>query len=91
MSQAGEPLENIAFDEWPANIFCAPSETDSDGRNGTLMAAGTAIDKNSIFKLTFYTREYFNAKNIKSFYPFVEVGRSRFLHASKVHHADMRS
>ena len=50
-------------------------ETDSDGRNGSLLTPGTAIAKNSIFKLTFYTKDYWTAKGVESFYPFVEVSR----------------
>lgn len=48
------------------------SETDSDGRNGVLLP-GTKLEKNSIFKLTFYTKEYFTNQGKESFYPFVEV------------------
>ena len=51
----------------------AHSETDADGRNNSLLLPGTQIEKNSVFKLTFYTREYWQNKEQESFYPFVEI------------------
>lgn len=76
-SSAGRPGSNIKIrmDQLGQTGFnhVASGETDADGRNGTLLQPGTAIEPNSIFKLTFYTREYFNGKGVQSFYPFVEV------------------
>jgi 5-hydroxyisourate hydrolase len=48
-------------------------ETDADGRNNSLLPSTLKIDKNAIYKMTFYTREYFSTKGVESFYPFVEV------------------
>jgi 5-hydroxyisourate hydrolase len=30
-------------------------------------------ENKGIYKLTFYTKEYFSAKNVETFYPFIEV------------------
>merc|ERR1712093_774825 len=75
-STAGRPGANIKIrmDQLGQTGFThvATGETDGDGRDGVLLP-GTKLDKNSIFKLTFYTKEYFLAQNKESFYPFVEV------------------
>lgn len=47
--------------------------TDMDGRCNTLLPAGTRVEV-GIFKITFFTNEYFTKRGILSFYPFVEVG-----------------
>jgi len=47
--------------------------TDADGRNNSLLAGDHKSEKNAIYKMTFYTREYFSSKGVDSFYPFVEV------------------
>ena len=52
---------------------CARSMTDMDGRCNTLLPAGTRVEV-GIFKITFFTNEYFTKRGILSFYPFVEVG-----------------
>lgn len=57
----------------PILVLPSTSETDTDGRNNSLLSSTLKIDKNSIYKMTFYTREYFNSKGVDSFYPFVEV------------------
>lgn len=46
--------------------------TDNDGRCGNLLPPGTAIEV-GIFKITFFTNEYFTKRGILSFYPFIEV------------------
>jgi len=51
----------------------ANAETDADGRHNHLLTPGYAIQKDSVYKLTFFTREYFDKKGVKSYYPFVEV------------------
>lgn len=57
-------------------LTTARSMTDLDGRCNTLLPAGTRVEV-GIFKITFFTNEYFTKRGILSFYPFVEV---RFLH-----------
>lgn len=47
-------------------------QTDSDGRCSNLLAPSTRLET-GIYKITFYTSEYFTARGISSFYPFVEV------------------
>lgn len=51
----------------------ARSMTDMDGRCNTLLPVGTRVEV-GIFKITFFTNEYFTKRGILSFYPFVEVG-----------------
>ncbi|GAA5950298.1 hypothetical protein JCM3765_004494 [Sporobolomyces pararoseus] len=46
--------------------------TDKDGRCNTLLTPGTVLDV-GIFKITFFTSEYFTHRGILSFYPFVEI------------------
>lgn len=47
-------------------------ETDVDGRCSTLLAPGRQVSP-GMYKMTFFTDPYFNAKGISSFYPLVEV------------------
>ncbi|GAA5853563.1 hypothetical protein JCM3766R1_003130 [Sporobolomyces carnicolor] len=46
--------------------------TDKDGRCNTLLTPGTVLEI-GIFKITFFTSEYFTHRGILSFYPFVEI------------------
>ncbi|GAA6017874.1 hypothetical protein JCM11491_001200 [Sporobolomyces phaffii] len=46
--------------------------TDKDGRCNTLLPPGTVLEV-GIFKITFFTSEYFTHRGILSFYPFVEI------------------
>ena len=48
------------------------SVTDGDGRCGQLLTPGSTITA-GIYKITFFTSEYFSKRGITSFYPFVEV------------------
>lgn len=46
--------------------------TDLDGRCNSLLTPGSRVEV-GIFKITFFTNEYFTKRGILSFYPFVEV------------------
>ncbi|GAA6061618.1 hypothetical protein JCM10212_000960 [Sporobolomyces blumeae] len=46
--------------------------TDKDGRCNSLLPATTKLEV-GIFKITFFTSEYFTSRGILSFYPFVEI------------------
>lgn len=61
--------------------------TDNDGRCNTLLPPGTHLEI-GIFKITFFTNEYFTKRGILSFYPFIEV-RARHSHFRL--HADLQS
>lgn len=50
--------------------------TDNDGRCGQLLTPGSTITT-GIYKITFFTSEYFSKRGITSFYPFVEVSSTR--------------
>ncbi|GAA5866776.1 hypothetical protein JCM3774_001797 [Rhodotorula dairenensis] len=53
-------------------VLQAQGMTDIDGRCNTLLPAGTRVEV-GIFKITFFTNEYFTKRGILSFYPFVEI------------------
>ncbi|GAA5884490.1 hypothetical protein JCM6882_005272 [Rhodosporidiobolus microsporus] len=53
-------------------VLQAQGMTDTDGRCNTLLPPGTPLDV-GIFKITFFTNEYFTKRGILSFYPFVEI------------------
>ncbi|GAA6037956.1 hypothetical protein JCM8097_009508 [Rhodosporidiobolus ruineniae] len=53
-------------------VLQAQGITDVDGRCNTLLTPGTKLDV-GIFKITFFTNEYFTKRGILSFYPFVEI------------------
>ncbi len=53
-------------------LRCYFSVTDGDGRCGQLLTPGSTITA-GIYKITFFTSEYFSKRGITSFYPFVEV------------------
>ena len=62
-------LEFALVDGW-RNV--ARGSTDADGRVGDLVSDTTQIEP-GVYRLTFDTADYFNAHNIKSFYPTVTV------------------
>ncbi|BGP23416.1 transthyretin/hydroxyisourate hydrolase family protein [Rhodotorula toruloides] len=53
-------------------VLQAQGMTDSDGRCNTLLPPGTHLEI-GIFKITFFTNEYFTKRGILSFYPFIEI------------------
>jgi len=46
--------------------------TDKDGRCNNLLPPQTVLET-GIYKITFFTSEYFTQRGMKTFYPFVEV------------------
>ncbi|BGO90234.1 hypothetical protein NBRC10512v2_002281 [Rhodotorula toruloides] len=53
-------------------VLQAQGMTDNDGRCNTLLPPGTHLEI-GIFKITFFTNEYFTKRGILSFYPFIEI------------------
>ncbi|GAA6059444.1 hypothetical protein JCM10212_005383 [Sporobolomyces blumeae] len=53
-------------------ILQGQGSTDRDGRCATLLPIETELEV-GIFKITFFTSEYFTSRGILSFYPFVEI------------------
>ncbi|WP_299576844.1 hydroxyisourate hydrolase [uncultured Sunxiuqinia sp.] len=47
--------------------------TDENGRINNFLKAEKGISHQGIYKLTYYTKPYFNALDQESFYPFIEV------------------
>ena len=52
-----------------------------------MLAPAATIDT-GVYKMTFYTKEYFSARGVSTFYPWVEVICSSAWVASRVRHAD---
>jgi len=75
-STAGKPCAgmSVRLDRLTSNGFALLSQnmTDNDGRCTNLMQAGSRLDI-GIYKITFFSAEYFTKRGITSFYPFVEV------------------
>ncbi|KAK4053556.1 hypothetical protein OIV83_001724 [Microbotryomycetes sp. JL201] len=75
-SMSGKPAPGmrVQLDRFVGNAFTfyAQGMTDNDGRCGTLLPPSPTIDP-GVYKMTFYTKEYFGTRNISSFYPFVEI------------------
>ncbi|WP_293889523.1 MULTISPECIES: hydroxyisourate hydrolase [unclassified Sphingobacterium] len=73
----GSPAPNVKVDlerlmpnkEW---ITIASEKTDSNGRIGNFLVVGKS-DNKGIYKLKFYTENYFVSQNLETFYPFIEV------------------
>lgn len=51
--------------------FVGEKNTDSNGRIPDFLPSEN--ENLGIYKLTYYTRDYFKTNNIESFYPFIEV------------------
>lgn len=51
--------------------FVEEKKTDSNGRITDFLSSENS--NSGIYKLTYYTSEYFKRDNIESFYPFIEV------------------
>ena len=47
--------------------------TDTNGRISDFLEKESQKNNNGIYKLTFYTNPYFEAQELKTFYPFIEV------------------
>ncbi|KAM0788618.1 hypothetical protein ACM66B_001737 [Microbotryomycetes sp. NB124-2] len=75
-SMSGKPAPGmrVQLDRFVGNTFnfYAQGMTDNDGRCGNLLPPSPTIDP-GVYKMTFYTKEYFGTRNISSFYPFVEI------------------
>lgn len=75
-STSGKPAPDmrIRLDRLQASGFALVTQgvTDNDGRCSTLLPPSTILDV-GIFKITFFTSEYFTKRGILSFYPFVEI------------------
>lgn len=74
---SGKPGENVVVklnkydkdsDTWS---LIGEKVTDKDGRIRDFLPYGN--DNTGLYKLVFYTRDYYNARDIKTFYPFIEV------------------
>ena len=50
-------------------------KTDENGRIGSFLALDENLENENdgIYRLTFFTRSYFESRGIKTFYPFVQV------------------
>ena len=72
----GKPANGIDIKLYVFNnaswVEIAEGTTDNDGRIKDLLAADIKLE-NGIYKLNFYTGKYFEEKNLKKFYPFVEI------------------
>ncbi len=51
--------------------FIDEKDTDKNGRVADFLASNTS--NKGIYRLTYYTSEYFKKNNTESFYPFIEV------------------
>ncbi|KAK4050938.1 hypothetical protein OIO90_004914 [Microbotryomycetes sp. JL221] len=75
-SMSGKPAPGmrVQLDRFVGNSFTfyAQGMTDNDGRCSNLLPPAPTIDI-GVYKMTFYTKEYFGTRNISSFYPFVEI------------------
>ncbi|GAA5898959.1 hydroxyisourate hydrolase [Sporobolomyces salmoneus] len=75
-STTGKPAPDmrIRLDRLNTSGFVLQGQgiTDKDGRCGTLLNPGMVLEV-GIFKITFFTSEYFNNRGVMSFYPFVEI------------------
>ncbi len=73
----GSPAPNVKVDlerlmpnkEW---MTIASESTDSNGRIGNFLVFGKG-DNKGIYKLKFYTENYFISQKLETFYPFIEV------------------
>lgn len=54
-------------------IFVDEKKTDSNGRIPDFLPAEKGSTNTGIFKLIYYTNDYFRKDRIESFYPFIEV------------------
>ncbi|GAA5939634.1 hydroxyisourate hydrolase [Sporobolomyces koalae] len=75
-STSGKPAPDmrIRLDRLNTTGFVLQGQgmTDKDGRCNSLLPPGTVLEV-GIFKITFFTSEYFTHRGILSFYPFVEI------------------
>ncbi len=64
-------LEKLTGDKWKS---ISEKTTNKDGRIGDFLKyeEGNA-DNKGIYRLTFFTKPYFEKNNLESFYPFIEV------------------
>ncbi|GAA6019468.1 hypothetical protein JCM10207_001399 [Rhodosporidiobolus poonsookiae] len=53
-------------------VLQAQGVTDTDGRCSNLLPSTTKLDV-GIYKITFFSTDYFNKRGILSFYPFIEI------------------
>ncbi|WP_312331712.1 hydroxyisourate hydrolase [Sphingobacterium sp.] len=73
----GSPASNVKVDlerlmpnkEW---MTIASERTDNNGRIGNFLVVGKG-DNKGIYKLKFYTENYFISQKLETFYPFIEV------------------
>ncbi len=85
-TSCGKPAQNInvelefeSSDQW---IKIAIGKTNGDGRVADLLSKDL-IMQHGVYRLTFYTKTYFDQQNIKSFYPKVTI---EFLVADETHY-----
>ncbi len=74
---AGLPAQNVTItlakkDNNGNWVKLDEKKTDKNGRVGDFLKQD-GFDNTGIYKLTFHTSEYFNEKNDKTFYPYIEV------------------
>lgn len=75
-TSTGKPAEGIKIklyflnnDSWD---LIAEGVTNKDGRMSDLIKAGK-VTSTGVYKMNFDTGSYFSERNIKKFYPFVEI------------------
>ncbi|ORY72431.1 hydroxyisourate hydrolase [Leucosporidium creatinivorum] len=75
-SMSGKPASEVRvqLQRFDGSNFAAMADgiTDKDGRCPTLLEPAATVEK-GIYKITFYTKQYFEQKGVSSFYPFVEI------------------
>ena len=77
----GKPAEGIVITlyrpEGQSWIEIAKGTTDADGRVGDLLENGRALEP-GVYRLVFKTKEYFEQRSIRAFYPEVTIDFTTF-------------
>lgn len=77
----GQPVENVKVmlekqaEDGKGWLMLEEKVTDKDGRISDLLKIEEGKEKanDGVYRLTFYTKPYFDSQNMTTFYPFVEV------------------
>lgn len=74
----GKPAPNVTIRLFKMNnekewVVIDEKVTDSNGRIKDFLQEGAGINNQGVYKLTYYTKPYFDQLGVTSFYPFIEV------------------
>lgn len=64
--------QSVEGEDW---VKVDEKKTDENGRIGTFLALTENVDHEhaGVYRLTFFTRFYFESRSVKTFYPFIQV------------------